>query len=254
MKLTEAEYMDTVKLRLLCPVFTLTPTTTLQCPCNKMIEHDGAFGYHALNCPRIAGYHRRHKHVKEATMRFLRRLEYDPIDEPPLAGGRADIRYGSGDAKYIDVSVVSPASNKYAPTGEDVFTSGYAAAKMARNKIQHYVVPGGIPEDNFVPFIMEATGAIGERGIQWLESLTLLGGQADDGEARKRKYFLNELAVAVARGNSRMLRQFLETAKVVAKPVSVPVADPPQEDVLTQDPPAEPAPVPATTSSEVVEI
>jgi len=67
-------------------------------------------------------------------------------------------------------------------------------------------------EFRFVPFVVEATGRLGYKASEFIDSQADLGKkeftEADEEKAKTRRYMLRAINAAVVRGNARIIRKF----------------------------------------------
>jgi len=133
---------------------------------------------------------------------------------------RADIRYQSGGvAKFVDVTVINPTSAIYDPPPGEHPPVGHASRIQGERKIAKYVTEGGLEMDNFIPFVVEATGSIGKRGQEWIDDLTQVAGVADERLQKIRNQYLSALSIAVIRGNHKHLEEYRRTSQEGVRPI-----------------------------------
>ena len=173
--LKDEEYIDAIRLRLLIPFYFKDGDRFRRCPCNKVDSEDN-FGYHCLSCPHMRCTIRRHNELQTATKTFLERLGKPTQLEVLISDQRqlrADVRYQEqGTGKYIDVTVINPTSDIYSPPAGQMPVVGQASTIQEERKIRKYVTEGGLEAERFIPFVVEATGALGPKAQAWVDEMT----------------------------------------------------------------------------------
>jgi hypothetical protein len=220
--LTEEEYTDALRLRLLIPFYFRDGDHIRRCLCGVVASEDN-YGYHCLSCSRMAATIARHNAVRDAVQQFLEAIHKQVTVEPlvnPDRELRADLRYNDlGVPRYIDVTVINPTAAAYDPPAHEAPTHGQPSTIQEGVKVDRYVRQGGLATDRFIPFVVEATGSIGPRGLEWLENICKVNGVPDDDLGKARKRFLLHLSAVVIRGNSKHLAEYRRTSTVGLRPV-----------------------------------
>ena len=217
--LTKDDFKVNVKLRLLLPLFPDITNRTWQCPCNATIPL--LHGYHVLGCEKFSGlYTRRHDEVKKSVIKFLSDIgmKNGLQAEVPLKHNDstivADIRYIADGEKYVEVTVVGPAGERYIAAGSH--STAEAAGELAYvEKQMKYVRHDESLVSKVRYFVMEATGRIIKRSYDWIDEVSKMNQVAQTPDATKkraRKHFLKSVSTQMARTQAAMIRRFLDNA------------------------------------------
>jgi len=213
--ISEEEYLDCLRLRLLIPIFVRDPHFTRACPCGQKQGEDD-YAYHSLSCTQMSANTFRHDLIKEALRAYLEGIgKREVATEVPVAGNshlRLDITYQDGaSVKYIDVSVANPTASTFHPNPVSEMEPGTPALMKEREKIRKYVNQNtGISIDNFVPFVIEASGRFGPEAAKFIDAVSGIAKKPSLKEKKLRNFLLQRLSTAMARGNSRHLQNYRE--------------------------------------------
>jgi len=217
--LKEEEFLDALRLRLLIPIFNRDPAWIRACPCDQYVQGEDEYAYHALTCGRVLSNVWRHDSIKEALKNFLQAcgkrdiaLEVPAGNHPQL---RLDISYQEGSiVKYIDVSVVNPTARQYDRTVGEEMAPGHPATTQENEKTRKYTVhQTGISADNFIPFVLEATGRLGPAAVKFIDSVSGIKHAPDPQVKKQRNFFLQRLSAILIKDNSRHLRNYRNNSK-----------------------------------------
>jgi len=224
------DFAEALALRLLLPAVSGDADGARQCGRCLARSADSTFndfGHHALHCPSIAGRRcTRHLQVINALAGFAKAMKCTVNKEvrvpevDPNAQARLDLRIiHQGQAYFVDVTVVSPAATGRMrsvpqPTpDQDPFEAGYASRLAETEKVAKYARL--VPLQSFVPFVVEATGRLGKRATEFIESLC--PSSSDNPSMDKaRQFFMRRLAVTVQSWNAELVRAYRDSVEVCA--------------------------------------
>ena len=128
------------------------------------------------------------------------------LDADPSSGYRGDVLITLQNQIIADMSVIAPTAQAYVARAAAPRACAALRDKQKRAKYARYgVLPG-----TFVPCSVETYGALGEPFMQLLSDLAKRAAPANDQSGRAAivfmKYALQEISVALVRGNALMLR------------------------------------------------
>jgi len=222
----EAEYRESLRLRLLVPVFTPVENIARRCTTCR-VENVGSF--HALTCKTFGECRkRRHDLITTALAKFVKtcfpaaraQLPY-PIPGPragqPLV---ADAWFVAGDwSRYVDVVVTSPAVS-HAQDVQRLPAAGKAGREAAARKKDKY--RGKYADATFnqvVPFAIEASGRLCQEAAAFVDMVV---DQAADRQvaSQARLHLFARIGKLLATGNGKLV--LLSRTSVVPVPIQPP--------------------------------
>ena len=191
---------------------------------DKSEQGDIDFRFHGLNCKSTGNTkNNRHDYIVDQMIILFQSLKMPCHRETQMQGGnhRVDVTVNlAGEAKfYIDVNVSNPAARSYV-TQLQSDTIPYATSKhseqMKRNKYATVFARQNPPiaMTQFVPFIMETTGRIGQEGETFLEKLKDYSRPEINTEYHINKFKAN-IRKIIARGNAKCFLEFHRDIKVL---------------------------------------
>jgi hypothetical protein len=227
LRMEDTDYVESLRLRLLMPIFPIIQGYHLRCPCSlEHIQDPIKDMHHCLTCPVEGGPRReiiaRHNRIRDALAILLKkvykfqdvRIEQKPT-EPVLPGKlprQSDVvvrSLGAQPSTHFDVAIVNPSADSYVRS-QRTDTVDLAAAKyIEKRKIAHYVKSYGEAfRTQIRPFVLEATGAYGPLASAILKKMVEPRDQherPDPGIVSARKHFLRQVSVVIATSNANMV-------------------------------------------------
>ena len=160
-------------------------TTCAACSTGGQATQIGGWPTHPTGCGQVGNFVGRHNEVVDRIAETLKGLGLPGLRVekfillPTLAGEAANIEMDivlktDNMVRHIDVAVVDPGAPKYVIGGSA--TSGGRAAVMRENsKIRKYAaaMPGLDQATCFVPFVVETSGRLGKKAVEFLAFLKL---------------------------------------------------------------------------------
>ena len=190
----------------------LPPTDDMpeRCVCGVHLADDAQ---HAHACPRlrrrtVTG---RHNDIARRVAAAARLSGDWVVEENQTDHDRLDLDIMSHRRELVDVQIASPCT----PTLRDRASRRtlYAASMRERSKTRRYEAITARLRAHFVPFLMETTGALGNKASAYLRVLAsriALNPGVVRPALHIRVELAAELSIAVARGNARVYRQWLQ--------------------------------------------
>jgi hypothetical protein len=227
LRMQDSDYIESLRMRLLLPIFPIIRGYNLRCPCSlHRIQDPLKDMFHCMTCPVEGGPRMeiisRHNRIRDALAILLRkiykhqeiRIEQKPT-EPLLLGQKvrqSDVvirRHGAQPSTHFDVAVVNPASDFYVHTQHSDTRDLAAAKNIEKRKTAHYVKSYGEAfRTQIRPFVLEATGAYGPIACAILKKMVEPTDQHERPDADivyARKHFLREVSVIVARSTATLV-------------------------------------------------
>lgn len=222
----EDQFRFSLTMRLLLPITGSIPNRARKCDCGEVIGmNECDFGYHALNCPRLADLRtRRHDWCCSAMESFLMSCDlHDGFErKPKLTHGdvtlEADIKViHQGQPLYLDLSICNPAAVKYLNQGS-ADEGGRASRAKEHQKELHYQTLGPELGGKVDPLILEATSRMSERFSAFVDKVAGLDSTVEHPDKKMkavRKHLFNRLCVHIMKGNFYSIKRFLERSEYV---------------------------------------
>jgi hypothetical protein len=196
----------------------VTPTPlhrTSRCSlCGLVVYDETECLTHGYNCPALQGLRTsRHNRVRDVLADLLRRIggPHSVSTEADLGSARFDIRFTQGlTTRYIDVSVVNPASASYVSAAAD--TDDAAAQQRALEKRHRYgdlLASHGIDPGALLPFVIETTGRLGPEARSLLDELqsTFAANSPTRNAAATIAFFRDRMKYVLYEDNSALVHQ-----------------------------------------------
>ena len=186
-RFSEDEYTIALRWRFLASPFADLPAAPNghNCTsCRKTIEPSDPF--HFMNCTATGLHATRHavllkiisefiqKELKEALIRTTPHY-HDALTGEELGNKMADLEVAipHRTAKFLDLCIASPASDTFTGTQFLAHRNDLAAAKYWESrKLREAGHTREVREGNMVPFIMEATGRLGDKATAYIHDIT----------------------------------------------------------------------------------
>ena len=227
-RLHEDEFRLNVLLRLGVRPSWASPAGAMECSRCRAAGHRERLEplFHGLNCASLSGPRiHRHNYVRDCLADILRRLfgghavtTEVRLESPGANTVVADIALQSGaGVRYFDVAIPNPSAGTALARQSD--TSTLAAARVAEGeKRAHYraaLVHRGLAPSAFIPFVVEATGRLGEAATTFVEqAVTYPDIQATDAAGTVR-FGMARLQTLIARGNGIAIKAFARGARAI---------------------------------------
>ena len=81
------------------------------------------------------------------------------------------VQWENGKQRFIDVAVADPGCSSYLAAGSSDRAEAAAVAREKDKRASFKKDFRGVPEEEFVPFVLEATGRVGPAAMSFLHSL-----------------------------------------------------------------------------------
>ena len=227
LRMEDCDYVESLRMRLLLPIFPIIRGYSLRCPCSlHRIQDPIKDMFHCLTCPVEGGPRMeiigRHNRIRDALEILLRKiythnevLQEQKPTEPLLPGQKvrqSDVvirRHGAQPSTHYDVALVNPASDFYVNIKHSDTRDLAAAKNTEKRKIAHYVKSYGETfRTQIRPFVLEATGAFGPIASAILKKMVEPADQHEHADAKivfARKHFLREVSVIVAKSTATLV-------------------------------------------------
>jgi hypothetical protein len=165
--------------------------------------------FHCLDCTHYCEQfnQRRHDRIRDCLIVYLRRfagvagtVTKEPALPAPNGHRKADILFcKDGRNQYIDVALCNPC----APTYLEARQPGEENPAMdMRKRAKERDYEGLLPADQFVPFILSATGSMHESARQWVEDSAQVGKKKTTRDFY-RTFCFHEISFHCAQQNAR---------------------------------------------------
>ena len=227
-RLHEDEFRLNVLLRLGVRPSWASPAGAMECSRCRAAGHRERLDllFHGLNCASLSGPRiHRHNYVRDCLADILRRLfgghavtTEVRLESPGANTVVADIALQTGaGVRYFDVAIPNPSAGTALARQSD--TSTLAAARVAEGeKRAHYraaLAHRGLAPSAFIPFVVEATGRLGEAATTFVEQVvTYPDIQATDAAGTVR-FGMARLQTLIARGNAIAIKAFARGARAI---------------------------------------
>ena len=234
-------FVTVLRQRLLLPASNLSNAAIRAvCTCGvALIEDPHDQRPHCLSCSKLAPmWLRRHNELRDILYSFLdkilpsnnRHLQLEcPLEANESNAHRtADICVRVGpEYYYLDVSVVDPTRTRYHGR-----PAGSAALERERDKLAHIMAGVGpsIQPAQIIPFVIEATGRLGEKArdfIDMLSGISRIIPVPDDHLAACRRSLLRSLSCCSAKWFSLISDQHQKLITLTTNPASANTPHPP---------------------------
>lgn len=233
-QLAADEFRLALCLKLLQPVVAVPEGGRLRCFCDRFDDADPlALAVHAVGCTSLSEMRSaRHNDMRDAIAGFLRSLRSGaqvntevvlarPGDRHTSTRLRSDVAYHlQHDTKHIDVSVVSPCTDR-AMELNAASTPAVAAAEAERNKRRQYQVAltsAGLSQEALLLGVFETSGRPGPQlasFLAWLRNLPA----TQDADEDKVSSLVRDLTCIIWRWNARLLRAvFVNRSPLLQRP------------------------------------
>lgn len=221
LRLSEQHFKVNLLLRLLLPPHWVQGPVMVRCGSCNNTGNSGDMDprVHGLNCGAMSQVRtRRHDDIRNALKDLIAYIwrdavvELETIIDPQHNQLRSDIMVKLGARVwYLDVSVVNPSSMKHARRNGDANQASKHAAHDKWKKYQTSIRRQNLPDDSFIPFIIEATGRFGEEASAFLKLLSDVSLTAKG----RVSFFRNHCRVLVARGNGVVADTYMKRSRLL---------------------------------------
>jgi len=231
LQISADDYLENIRLRLGLPITETNAHVPLMCYCDDTQLNHPNLDHHALGCKSVSiDRIYRHEVVVHHLIQTLKRLfpkceiiKFKRVqDENELNNGDpekpkriSDFQFTvDGRKHFIDVAVVNPSAPTYIAKQPSSSTVPLVAAGTEelrkRSKYEKFLPT---PDDfRFIAFVVEATGRLGTKASEFLDSMTGLDKEpfalTDREIAHIRRYLVHVINAAIIRGNARIIRKF----------------------------------------------
>jgi hypothetical protein len=196
---------------------------TIRCKCGKVLTGMTCdeLASHLMTCPHLPNRHRirRHDHVRNTLLRFLRHARlittFEVTERHQRKGKKArtrpDITIHGRDKTFVDVAVVNPTAKSFLAKYHGAARAAAVATEKTKSDRYQSLLTDR-PGSSFVPFVVETFGTMGPQAAQLVERVVTRYQMRHGDTAGKlfRRRFLTALSVSLQKDNAHVLASALD--------------------------------------------